>query len=420
MKFIHCADIHLDSPLLGLEAYDGAPVGEIRGATRKAFERLIQQAVIEQVAFVLIAGDLYDGDQPDYHTALFFNRQMAVLRDANIPVYVVKGNHDAANKITKTLKPPKNVHIFREDAASTEFVPGLNVAIHGQSFATQDVSEDLAANYSAAIPGKLNIGLLHTCLAGTEGYLPYAPTNVNVLHSKGYDYWALGHVHCRTIVCRDPWVVFPGNLQGRHARETGEKTFEIVKFEDDRILGIEPQSVAPVLWHHLRVDASMASNRDAVLEQIEDAFRRMIADEDRLCCTRVEVMGMSRAHASIAADQVRFQNDVRACALDVAADQIWVERVKLGTTPAIELEQLLLRNDPLAEVLRQFTAAHDDAGLQQQISSSLSDLEQKLALFPELAAGVEARKVTAPDYLTKMLQEAQSDFLARVLPAEEL
>ncbi len=419
MKFLHCADIHLDSPLLGLEGYDGAPVGDIRGATRKAFARLIEQALSERVAFLLIAGDLYDGDLPDYHTALFFARQMNLLREANIPVYIVKGNHDAANRITKTLKPPDNVHIFRDDAPSTKLVPGLDVVIHGQSFATPDVSTDLAAGYTPAVPGKLNIGLLHTCLAGGEGHLPYAPTTLQVLSAKNYDYWALGHVHRRSIVCRNPWVVFPGNLQGRHARETGEKSFEIVSFEADKVVSVEPQSVAAVLWQQVDIDASTAANRDAVLEKIQDALRSVVANEDRLCCIRVQVFGATPAHAAIASDPMRFHNEVRACAFEVAADQIWIEQVKVATSPSVQLEQLLRRNDPLAEVVRQFSVARQDAGLQQQLVASLSDLQQKLSLFPELAYGPDARRLDSPDYLAQMLEEAQSDFLARMLPGEE-
>ena len=94
-KFLHAADIHLDSPLRGLDRYEGCPVEEIRGATRRALEGLVRLAVAERVAFVLIAGDVYDGDWPDHGTGLFFARKMAELKDARIPVYLISGNHDA-------------------------------------------------------------------------------------------------------------------------------------------------------------------------------------------------------------------------------------------------------------------------------------------------------------------------------------
>ena len=132
-KFLHAADIHLDSPLLGLERYEGAPVEEIRGATRRALDNLVQLAMDEAVDFVLIAGDLYDGDWRDAGTGLYFVKQMARLREAKIPVYLIAGNHDAQNKMTRELRFPENVTVFSSRRAGTVVIDDLSVAIHGQS-----------------------------------------------------------------------------------------------------------------------------------------------------------------------------------------------------------------------------------------------------------------------------------------------
>ncbi|MCL4216761.1 MAG: DNA repair exonuclease, partial [Candidatus Hydrogenedentes bacterium] len=155
-KFIHAADIHLDSPLKGLERYEGAPVESIRGAARTAFRNLIDLAIQESVDFVLIAGDLYDGNWKDYSTGLFFGNSMGRLRQAGIPVFMIRGNHDAQSVITRSLSLPDNVHVFSESAPETKQVEGLGVAIHGQSFATQAVDADLAAAYPEAVPGAFN------------------------------------------------------------------------------------------------------------------------------------------------------------------------------------------------------------------------------------------------------------------------
>ena len=109
MKFIHAAYVHLDSPLRGLERYEGAPVDEIRGATRRALENLFELAIDREVDFVLIAGDLYDGDWKDHNTGLFFVKQAARLHEASIPIYMISGNHDAANRMTRSLRMPDNV-----------------------------------------------------------------------------------------------------------------------------------------------------------------------------------------------------------------------------------------------------------------------------------------------------------------------
>src|SRR6185437_649372 len=119
ITFLHAADIHLDSPLKGLERYENAPVGRIRGATRRAFTRLIDLAVEKAVDFVLIAGDLYDGDWRDYNTGLYLVRQLGRLRDANINVYAIAGNHDAANKMTRSLRLPDNVRLLSHEQPQT-------------------------------------------------------------------------------------------------------------------------------------------------------------------------------------------------------------------------------------------------------------------------------------------------------------
>jgi DNA repair exonuclease SbcCD nuclease subunit len=180
-QFIHAADIHLDSPLQGLERYEGAPVDEIRQATRRAFEALVQLAVTRKVAFVIIAGDLFDGNWKDYNTGLFLVQQMSRLRGAEIPVFILNGNHDAANKMTKSLRMPDNVHIFSNAKPGTFHLEEHNVALHGQSFSKAAETKNLAADYPKAEPGCFNIGVLHTCASGREGHETYAPCSMTDL-----------------------------------------------------------------------------------------------------------------------------------------------------------------------------------------------------------------------------------------------
>jgi DNA repair exonuclease SbcCD nuclease subunit len=153
-RFLHAADLHIDSPLQGLSRYDGAPVGRIRSATRDAMENLVSLAVEERVDFVILAGDLYDGDRDDYQTAMFLNKQFDRLRKRGIQVFVVRGNHDAKSKITKTLTVPKNVHVFSEKRAETLRLDELGVALHGRSYAHQAVKDDLSEGYRRAVPQK--------------------------------------------------------------------------------------------------------------------------------------------------------------------------------------------------------------------------------------------------------------------------
>src|SRR3954451_11192985 len=175
MKFIHAADIHLDSPLIGLQRYDGAPVEALRGATRRAFQALVDLALAEPVDFLLIAGDLYDGDWRDFNTGLFFVQQATRLTRAGIPIFLIHGNHDAESRISRRLTLPETGKMFSAARPETARRPELGVAIHGQSFRPPDVTDTLARDYPAPIPGWFNIGLLHTAATGREGHAPYAP-----------------------------------------------------------------------------------------------------------------------------------------------------------------------------------------------------------------------------------------------------
>ena len=169
-SFIHAADPHLDSPLQGLESHEGAPVALIRGATRRAMENLVQLAIDEQIDFLVIAGDVYDGDWKDYNTGLFFRGQMARLASKGIPVYLIAGNHDAASVISKKLGLPENVHVFSTRAAESKEVAEIPAVIHGRGFPNRAVPENLAKDYPPAVPGKFNLGLLHTSLTGKPGH----------------------------------------------------------------------------------------------------------------------------------------------------------------------------------------------------------------------------------------------------------
>jgi DNA repair protein SbcD/Mre11 len=254
-----------------LARYKGAPVEQIRGAIRRALENLVELAIAEKAAFVLLVGDLYDGDWKDYNTGLFFAAQMARLREANIRVFLVAGNHDADSQITRHLRLPDNVTIFPTQAPERQVLADFDVALYGQGFHTRAVTNDLSAAYPQPDPTLLNIGLLHTSVDGREGHEPYAPCTVDCLRSKGYDYWALGHVHKRETLHEDPWILFPGNTQGRHVRETGPKGCLLVTVRDGRALP-EFRELAVLRWPVCEVDVSGATTAEEALDRVRHAL----------------------------------------------------------------------------------------------------------------------------------------------------
>lgn len=412
MRFLHCADIHLDSPLRGLERYEGAPAEEVRGATRRAFENMVQYATRERVNFVVIAGDLYDGDWPDFNTGLFFAKGMAQLGESGVPVYVLRGNHDAASKLTRSLPLPKNVQLFPDKSPRTFVDDNLGLAIHGQSFATAAVVEDLAAGYPEALRGYVNLGVLHTSLTGRPGHDNYAPTTEQILRAKGYDYWALGHVHAREIVSRDPWVVYPGNIQGRHIREQGPKGCELVAVEDG-IISTEPIALDVLRWSGLTLDASGMTDLDALFDRVSVEVRSALAQADgRILGLRIGVGGAGPLHRELSVRSETVVQQLRAVTLDASGGNAWLEKVVLRVRPPVDTDRLAAGDDPVGVLVRELKAlALDQERLNAFAGDALRELKQKLPADLNLE---EDLRLDAPDVLRDLLREAQDELLARL------
>ncbi|MDA8032976.1 MAG: DNA repair exonuclease [Actinomycetota bacterium] len=333
LRLLHAADLHVDSPMRGLAAYDGAPVDEVRSATRRALSALVDEAVRRSVHAVLLAGDLYDGTWRDFNTGLFVASELARLHDAGIPVVLVHGNHDAESQLTRRLRLPPNVTVLGSSAPETTLLDDLGVAVHGQSYPTRAVVDDLAAGYPEADPGLLNVGLLHTCLDGTLGHQPYAPCSTRALRAKRYDYWALGHVHEHRVVERDPLIVFPGNLQGRHVREAGPKGAVLATFRG-RQGSVEQLVVDQVRWEQPEVDCTGASDVDEVLDRCRSVLE-VAADVDRRCvAVRLVLGGTTRCDAALRSRQEWLTAEVRAASLATGGAPLLVEQVVLATAPA--------------------------------------------------------------------------------------
>jgi len=414
VKFIHAADIHLDSPLCGLERYEGAPVEEIRGATRRAFENLIQLAIDEEVAFVLLAGDLYDGDWKDYNTGLFFTRQMSRLQEAGIRAYVAAGNHDAASQITKTLRPPRNVHVFATRAPETVLCEEFGVAIHGQGFPTRAVTEDLTRRYPLADPDLFNIGLLHTSLDGRPGHEVYAPCTLDGLRSRGYQYWALGHVHQREVVAKDPWVVFPGNTQGRHARETGPKGCSLVTVEAGRVDSVEHHALDIVRWLVCSVDAAEAKTLDEVYDRIGPALADAVGEaEGRLVAARLRLEGACPVHGRLRAAREQVTNECRSLAGVLGSGDLWIEKVVFDTRRAESEEAAIARDDALGGLLRSVRDLELDPGRLASLAGEFADLSAKLPVG--LRSGSDAFDPSRPEYIRECLEDAKALLLERLL-----
>lgn len=417
-KFIHAADIHLDSSLHGLERYEGAPVGEIRSATRRAFDNLIELAIDEEVAFVLLVGDLYDGDWKDYNTGLYFVERMGRLRETGIRVFIVSGNHDAASQITRHLRLPDNVTLFSTRKPQQVILDDLNVAVVGQGFATRAVTDDLSQAYPQGDPQLLNIGMLHTCLDGKPGHEPYAPCTIDGLLSKGYQYWALGHVHRREEVSQDPWIVFPGNIQGRHIRESGAKGCTLVTVEGGEIVEVEHRDLDVMRWSLSELDVSASKSVDEIYEQVRASLQSaMDTAEGRPVAVRLILQGACSAHSVLHANRERWVQEYRALATGLGGAGIWLEKVSIKTMPSVSADEVLERDDALSGLLRAIRDMPLDASALDQLANEVSTLRQKLPA--ELLSGDDPYDPTNPELLKDTLEDIKELLVNRLLSTEK-
>ena len=349
IRFIHAADIHLDSPLKGLANRHNLPTDKILAATRDALVNLVTLAIDQKVDFVLLAGDIYDGDPEDLKANFHFNQQMGRLNQKNIKVVMITGNHDAKSKISKPLSPPKNLTILSaHQPESCEITKEGEVIaiIHGQGFLNQAEPRNLASTYPAPVAGKLNIGILHTSLDGREGHANYAPTTPNELINKGYSYWALGHVHTREVVHEKPYIIFPGNIQGRHIRETGAKGCYLVTFNDNREAQLEFKPLDVFRWEAITV------NLDGIEEESDFEGRLAETVESKKLPfneiphgIRIILKGKTSLHSWLICSQNRISENIQGIFDGISAGTLFLEQIKVETSD----ESTAIQNEALGE-----------------------------------------------------------------------
>lgn len=367
-KFIHAADLHLDSPLVGLAKKSEEYAVRVDDASRRAFDNLIALAIEEECRLIVIAGDVFDGQWRDYRTGMFFADRMRKLREAGIHVVMIAGNHDAENKFASRLELSDNVRLLSKRKPESVEFDEIEAVVHGRSFPQRDVLENIALEYPTPVPGKFNIGLLHTACGGREGHESYAPCSAEQLTNHGYQYWALGHVHAREILSESPPIVFPGNLQGRSVRETGEKGVTLVEVRDSAVIRFDHRPLDVVRWSVQDLEISNIRDQDSLMaltrERIGQAYD---AAGGRSLALRLRFSGSTGLHANLVANTVHFREEIETLAASLAAD-IWIEKLEIRTSPAVDV-----------------------AAVDPTVAGKLRQLVNDLAADPWLAERIEAR-----------------------------
>jgi exonuclease SbcD len=403
-RFVHAADIHLDSPLKSLVLRDPQLAELIGNATRRAFAGIVDLCLTEQVDALLLAGDLYDGEQTSMKTARFLAEQIRQLHGAGIRVFVIRGNHDALSRITKELTFPDSVTVFggRADAISIDRPKGaFPVAIHGISFARPHVLESLLPRYKSPLGDTVNIGLMHTSLGGSTEHDDYAPCSPAALDESGFDYWALGHIHKRSVASGRNTVVMAGMPQGRDINEAGPKSVSLVTIADDRSIHVEERITSVAQFETIPIDLTGIEEWPVMVEVMTKAIQqRRISVPSEHMVARLRLSG-----ATSLAWRLRYDHDLlhtEAADRAFVTGKSWIEKVEIACR-AVSPETSQVA-DPMTE-LRHL--------IDQEILSSAAYKAEISGIFDELRGQLppECRHALGMD-------EASSETIAQEVIAE--
>jgi DNA repair protein SbcD/Mre11 len=417
-RFVHAADIHLDSPLRSLALRNPELADLIGNASRQVFVRIVDLCLDEQVNALLLAGDLYDGEQTSMKTARFLAEQVRRLHAAGIKVFVIRGNHDALSKITRELVLPESVHLFGGRADAVEIVRDRGerpIVVHGLSFTKPHAPEGLLSKYRAPVEGAINIGLMHTSLDGSAVHDVYAPCRATDLAGSGFRYWALGHIHKRSAAEGSCSIVMPGIPQGRDAGESGPKSVTLASVMDDGTIIVVERVVSVAQFERVLVDASRAETWPDLVARVETALGEAT---DRSKSDHV-VARLALSGATPLAWAIRRDADLlhtEAESRSAAIGNVWIEKVETHCQrPASDA--LGDSADPVEELRRMMN--EDVVGSEAFRAEANGVVDDLLAQLPP-----ESRRSLAPDdagvalLIRQLSAEGSEEVLARLAAAD--
>jgi exonuclease SbcD len=387
----------------------------VGGASRQVLSTIVDLCISERVDALIIAGDLYDGDQTSMKTARFLAGELNRLATAGIRTFIIRGNHDALSRISRELVLPDLVKLFsgRGEHVVIEREQGEKpVAIHGLSFANPTAPESLLPKYARALPDAINIGIMHTSLGGAPGHDPYAPCSPAELQATGYDYWALGHIHKRSVVTGSPTIVMPGMPQGRDINEDGPKSVTLVSIADDGQVSLEEKPTALAEFARVTIDASGLSEWSDLAHVLAERLKpvRSASNAPHL------VVRLAFSGQTPLAWRMRRDSDLLLAEARERAAQLgntWIEKLEIGCTPPRTAEgsatdplhelRSLIENDILGSDAYETALASVADTLQAQLPTDLRDL------FGTDEAETKARRM-------ELARQGADDVLARLQP----
>lgn len=386
ISFLHAADLHLDSPMVGLKHLPANILSRVRESTFTALGKLTAAAIENNVDFVILAGDLYDGEDRSLRAQSRFRNEMQKLSQKDIPVYVIHGNHDHLSGSWVNLDMPSNVHFFGSDVEMKVFHAkrGVTVHLYGFSYLQRHILDKRIDDYQKQDPADFHIGILHGNEGGGTDHDNYAPFSIKDLLEKEFDYWALGHIHKRTILSETPPIIYPGNLQGRNRKEAGVKgCYHITLNEID--VNKELIETSDVLWEEVTVDAASAQSFQEILQLCQLTIERLRKAGKGTLLT----LNLKNVHLDDFREKKIQDTELLEILLDYENDEesfVWVVNLNLENHQQLDRKKLMSEADFYSELFATIDDYQNTEGaiaplyqhqLGRKYLTSLSEGEQK-------------------------------------------
>jgi DNA repair exonuclease SbcCD nuclease subunit len=377
LRFIHAADLHLDSPFRGLANTAARLRDTLQASTLGALEAVVDHTIQSNSDFLVLAGDLYDSRDRSLRALVAFRRQMERLAERDISVYIVHGNHDPLNGWGSEFHLPPNVTTFAGKPFTEPVIRrGREVArVTGVSYIREKVSENLAATMKPDDDSPYSVGVLHANVGGNTGHADYAPVTLDELTSSHFDYWALGHVHTRSVLAEAPVAVaYPGNTQGRNPRETGPRGCLQVDVDRNGRAHLQFIETNRARWAHLEISIREHSSVDSLIHAMLESGREAAAEFEGPTIVRCTLRGNGPLHRDL-------QRDGMAEELREQLESLLpTESVRIATGPELDFESLTRSESLVSDFLKLADRALEDPVLRQKLTESLGPLFRRKEL----------------------------------------
>jgi DNA repair exonuclease SbcCD nuclease subunit len=371
LRFVHAADLHLDSPFRGVGAASAKLRDQLQAATLGAFRRVIEHTIACKADFLVIAGDIYDSKDRNLRALVSFRNEMERLAERNIPAYIVHGNHDPLNGWGSGFQLPPNVVTFGARADTEPYLRrGREVAqITGISYVRERITDNLASSLKPGDAAPYSIALLHANVGHQAGHADYAPATVEELASSGFDYWALGHVHTASILADSPaLVVYPGNTQGRNPREAGPRGCYQVDVDTHGRAQLQFIDTSVARWTHVELSIGNLTSIDQLVDSMMEKGRQAASSFEGPTVARCTIRGNGPLHRDLQRDEMSEE------LAEILSSALIPESVRIATGPQLDFESLARTETMVSDFLELSGRALEDPQMRQRLADQLMPL----------------------------------------------